>query len=115
MKITNQILKTFKQKTIAHRIHYARIGYVDMDKDFFSVYEKCKHYTMTSVERMYALYQAVKYVVNKNIEGDFVECGVWKGGSAMLMAATLDQYCNENHISMLLNRIDYTGRVAIKF
>ena len=92
MKILmNRILKSVKQKTIAHRLHYARIGYVDMDKDFFPVYEKCKLYTMTSLERMYALYKAVKYVVEQKIEGDFVECGVWKGGSAMLIAATLVQ------------------------
>jgi hypothetical protein len=63
---------------------------VDMvEKDFFEIYEKCRPFTMTSVERMYALYQAVKYVVGHGIAGDFVECGVWKGGSVMLMAATL--------------------------
>jgi len=38
---------------------------------------------------MYGLYKAVEYLVNNSILGDFVECGVWKGGSAMLMAATL--------------------------
>ncbi|MCL2289912.1 MAG: TylF/MycF family methyltransferase [Bacteroidetes bacterium] len=64
----------------------------DMDKDFFPLYELCKPYTMTSIERMYALYQAVKHVVKNNIEGDFVECGVWKGGSSMLMAATLNHF-----------------------
>jgi hypothetical protein len=38
---------------------------------------------------MYALYKAVEYVVNAKILGDFVECGVWKGGSAMVIAYTL--------------------------
>jgi hypothetical protein len=90
-KLINRIFKLAKRKKIAHRLHYALIGYIDMDKDFFPVYEMCKRYTMTSVERMYALYQSVKYVVEKKIEGDFVECGIWKGGSAMLIAATLVQ------------------------
>jgi hypothetical protein len=63
---------------------------LDMDKEFFPLYEQCKPYTMTSIERMYALYQAVKYVVQQQLDGDFVECGVWKGGSSMLMAVTLD-------------------------
>jgi hypothetical protein len=40
---------------------------------------------------MYALFKAVKYVIEANIPGDFVECGVWKGGSAMLIAHTLMQ------------------------
>ncbi|MCL2416546.1 MAG: TylF/MycF family methyltransferase [Bacteroidales bacterium] len=85
------MLNSVRQKPIVQRLSYALKGYVDMDKDFFPLYEVCRPYTMTSIERMYALYQAVKHVVQNNIEGDFVECGVWKGGSAMLIAATLDQ------------------------
>lgn len=46
-------------------------------------------YTATSVERRFALIQAVKFVVKNSIPGDFVECGVWRGGSAMLIAKTL--------------------------
>jgi hypothetical protein len=44
---------------------------------------------MTSPERVSALIEAVKYVVKNNIEGDFVECGVLRGGSTMTMAKTL--------------------------
>ncbi len=64
---------------------------IDNDEKFTRVYEKCKDYTMTSKERMYALYKAVEYIVNSKLPGDFVECGVWRGGSAMLMAHTLLQ------------------------
>jgi O-methyltransferase len=46
-------------------------------------------YTMTSVERIHALINAVRYIVANRIPGDFVECGVWKGGSIMTMALTL--------------------------
>src|ERR1700691_5812927 len=44
---------------------------------------------MTSVARLYALQNAVQYIVSAGISGDFVECGVWKGGSVMMMALTL--------------------------
>jgi hypothetical protein len=44
---------------------------------------------MTSLERMYALYSATRHVVENGLPGDFVECGVWRGGSVMLMASTL--------------------------
>jgi O-methyltransferase len=57
--------------------------------EFEELYWLCKPYTMTSVERLFALYSAVKYVLDNNIGGDFVECGVWKGGSAMMMAGLL--------------------------
>ena len=57
--------------------------------EFLDIYNFCKPYTMTSIERMYALYKGVEYVIKNNIQGDFVECGVWKGGSSMLIAKTL--------------------------
>ncbi|MFY9310422.1 MAG: TylF/MycF/NovP-related O-methyltransferase [Bacteroidia bacterium] len=60
-----------------------------MDQDFSRLYRQCQPYTFTSVEPMYSLYQSVKYVLDNNIPGDFVECGVWKGGSAMLIAKIL--------------------------
>ncbi|HEY4232514.1 MAG TPA: TylF/MycF/NovP-related O-methyltransferase [Lacipirellulaceae bacterium] len=44
---------------------------------------------MTSPERLNALIQAVQYVIEQNIPGDIVECGVWKGGSMMAAALTL--------------------------
>lgn len=59
------------------------------DKEFQYVYSFCQDYTMTSIEDMYALYNAVRYIVRNNVEGDFVECGVWRGGSAMLIAMCL--------------------------
>ena len=62
-----------------------------IDDEFGTIYQKCRNFTMTSKERMYALYKAVEYVVNAKILGDFVECGVWKGGSAMVIAYTLIQ------------------------
>lgn len=62
---------------------------MNKDNNFLEIYEKCKNYTMTSRERMYALYQAVKYIIKNNIAGEFVECGVYKGGSTMLIAYTL--------------------------
>jgi len=47
-------------------------------------------FTMTSVERLFALYRAVAYIQQRDIPGDFVECGVWRGGSAFLAALCLD-------------------------
>lgn len=59
------------------------------DEIFKEVFNRVRNCTMTSVERVYALYQAVIYVVNNDIPGDFVECGTWRGGSVMAIALTL--------------------------
>jgi predicted O-methyltransferase YrrM len=59
------------------------------EPEFIEIWEKVKPFTMTSVERAYALWSAVNLVVDSNIIGSFVECGVWRGGSSMLIALTL--------------------------
>jgi O-methyltransferase len=51
--------------------------------------EFVRPYTLTTPERIYAVAQATRYVVNAKIEGAFVECGVWRGGSTMAAAKTL--------------------------
>jgi O-methyltransferase len=61
----------------------------DLPPAFSPLYERCAPYTMTSAERMYALYEAIRYVVAADVAGDVVECGVWRGGSSMLAALTL--------------------------
>lgn len=81
--------------------------YMDMDLEFKSIYIKSKKYTMTSIERMFALYKAIKYIEENNIEGDIVECGVWKGGSSMLSALTLLESKSSNRELYLYDT--YTG------
>ncbi|MFL6248239.1 MAG: TylF/MycF/NovP-related O-methyltransferase [Thermoanaerobaculia bacterium] len=61
----------------------------DLEPEFLELHELCREQTMTSIERMYALYSATNYIVENELPGDFVECGIWRGGSVMLMAATL--------------------------
>ncbi|MGC9969666.1 MAG: TylF/MycF/NovP-related O-methyltransferase [Bryobacteraceae bacterium] len=59
------------------------------ETSFVQIWEKCRNYTITSMERAYAMYKAVEHVVKQEIPGDIVECGVWKGGSWMVAAYTL--------------------------
>lgn len=61
----------------------------DFDEQTTRIVNAVNEYTMTSPERIQALVNAVHYVVANNIEGDFVECGVWRGGSMMAAALTL--------------------------
>ncbi len=43
-----------------------------------------RRYTMTSLPALWATAQAVEHVVERGIEGDFVECGVWRGGNIIM-------------------------------
>lgn len=42
-----------------------------------------KPYTMTSTERINELFNSLEYIRINKIDGDFVECGVWKGGNIL--------------------------------
>jgi len=71
------------------RLELVNLSDIEQDKKFMELYKKVKDYTLVPVERCFTLYQTVKYILKNNIEGDLVECGVWKGGSSMLMAYIL--------------------------
>jgi hypothetical protein len=62
---------------------------VDFLEEDMEIIRAVENYTMTGYERIYALIQAVKYIVKSNIPGDIVECGVWRGGSILAIAKTL--------------------------
>lgn len=49
-------------------------------EDFISLVSP---YTMTSLERISELYNSLEYIRLNNIDGDLVECGVWKGGNIL--------------------------------
>ena len=61
----------------------------DFDEATAAVCRFVQPFTMTSLERIYALCRSVEYVIAHDIPGDIVECGVWKGGSMMAVARTL--------------------------
>jgi O-methyltransferase len=82
-------IKRIKSKLLENRLS-DREKFSDIKEDeFWDIYDKCTPFTMTSVERMYSLYKSVNYILEMKIEGDFVECGVWRGGSSMLIAYML--------------------------
>jgi O-methyltransferase len=53
------------------------------------LWERVAPLTMTSIDRVDALRQAVEHVHANAIAGDVVECGVWRGGSIVAVALTL--------------------------
>jgi O-methyltransferase len=65
------------------------ISDIDRNLDFLDLFEKTRRYTMTGKEIMFSTWQAARYVAQRRIPGDIVECGVWRGGSALLAALTV--------------------------
>jgi predicted O-methyltransferase YrrM len=61
----------------------------NLDDGFRELGQRVAAATMTSTERMHALYQAINYATDAGVTGAIVECGVWRGGSSMLSALAL--------------------------
>jgi hypothetical protein len=55
------------------------------------IVERVMPYTMTSVARIQAVIDAVRYCEAREISGAFAECGVWRGGSVLAMILALQQ------------------------
>ena len=48
-------------------------------------------YSMTNERRLWSLLQSMQYVLQNKIDGEFVECGVWKGGNIILFKKYLEE------------------------
>jgi O-methyltransferase len=75
-------------RTTGYRLVYGRTPR-DVDQAAQAIIESVEPFTMTDPEKLYALITAVRYVHDHEIEGDVVECGVWRGGSMQAAALTL--------------------------
>ena len=53
------------------------------------IVERVRPYTMTPPERVASLCHAIEYVTRRELPGEVVECGVWRGGSMMAAALAL--------------------------
>jgi len=62
---------------------------VYVDADFVEFLKVCRSNTLIPWEAMHLNYQAAKWVTQHHIPGDVVECGVFKGGSMLMLAKTI--------------------------
>jgi hypothetical protein len=61
---------------------------VEFSAEDAAVVEEILHrkLTMAPRERLYATAMACRHVVAQRVAGDFVECGVWRGGNSLIAA-----------------------------
>jgi hypothetical protein len=63
----------------------------DYDDATVDTIRRVRRHTMTSPARLEALVRGVEHVVRAEVPGAIVECGVWRGGSMMAVALTLQR------------------------
>jgi O-methyltransferase len=57
-----------------------------------------QRFTMGSRERVVATINACKHAVQAEIAGDFVECGVWRGGNSIAAKLTFENYGSDKKV-----------------
>src|SRR3569832_2420362 len=88
-KIVKQTINSIGYDLVKKSPGEAQVIFPDLDGDIVDSFRVVQPYTMTSLERVNALCLAAKYIVKANIQGDVVECGVWRGGSVVAAARAL--------------------------
>lgn len=67
------------------------VEFDEPEREIFA-YIRAHGLSMVSDERLYATILACRHVIQQQIPGDFVECGVFKGGNAIIAAALFKAY-----------------------
>ena len=66
------------------------------DETFWRIAAEVYEATQLNCAALWALYSSIRYVVDQKIEGDIVECGVFLGGSMMMILRTLQDMGDQN-------------------
>jgi O-methyltransferase len=74
---------------------------IEMNEIQKKIIRDSEKYSMTGRTRMSLLIKIIEYLTKHNIDGDIVECGVWKGGNLICAQAYL------NHLNLKKNIIGY--------
>ena len=65
------------------------------DAEFRELLAAIRPYTMLSEQRLYSLYTLARGVCERDLPGNFVECGVAAGGSSALLAYVIKKYSRQ--------------------
>ena len=73
------------------------VEYGSFEKDLIC---KIVHDGLSMVSRagLIATLSACKYAMENNVDGDFAECGVWRGGNALIAAAVFKHYGSKKKV-----------------
>jgi O-methyltransferase len=94
IKILQKLLNVFGFQIISKRSpEYFKDTIPEIHNSDQKLISECIKYSSNSADlAMWSLINSVKYILQNNIKGDFVECGVFRGGNVILMQKLLDKF-----------------------
>lgn len=73
-------------RALYHTLDFSSIDSILRYPVMLRLFYKVRFYTMVDIPRLKMLFRLVREIDKLKIQGDIVECGVYKGGSAAVMA-----------------------------
>lgn len=85
-RIIERILRRFGYEKAAQNQAEAFLDFSEAQREIIAA---VRPFTMTTNAGLATVLHAINHVTENNIPGDFVECGVWRGGCMMMAAKAL--------------------------
>jgi hypothetical protein len=85
--VTKKIRNFFRliKKPFIKKKDFWRNNIPEIDDENKKLIEFIGEYSMTPLLRRWALIKSIHYINKKKLEGDIVECGIWRGGNLFLV------------------------------
>ena len=96
-----KLFDAFGYSIVAKKKKYADVA-VELDDTDVELIKNVldSGYTLTSVPRLVNTLKSCRYAVDNNISGDFVECGVWRGGNGILAKRIFQHLGSDKNVWM---------------
>lgn len=100
-KITANIIFFFYKAQAKHKVdtkrHSLFIGECTytpwrLDHEFIKLQDKIKDFTLVDLNKQYLAYSYVKQLSKLNVQGDYLEVGVWRGGLSALIGMAFKKF-----------------------
>lgn len=108
MPLVNKLKKIIKNIIFDNEPEPIEI--IEKSNNLDKIFSTIKPYTMTNEIRLWSMYQSVKWIVSKKINGDVVETGCWRGGNLFLVGLLKKKIFTDEKIKRKIFGFDtFTG------
>ena len=84
LKIRKSVFKKFNLQVVPIEKISLKTQFPESTTTERKILKICDKFSMTGFERLFSLIKSIHHVNNNRVPGDYVECGVWKGGNLIL-------------------------------
>ena len=83
------------------------------DEEYKEIY-KFEKICLASKANLWSILQSIKYIKNNNVEGDFVECGIYNGFTLSFIGKFLSKYKMKKKFGvMILSKMVLNKKISV--